>query len=104
MYADVIAGKHNSDKVELISDMNQFHQTLVQAGDYEPAKGGKKDPDMATLQGMLTRLEGKVSQLQNNGGSGGNGSGSGSSGSSGGGNKCKCHKCGSEDLSRRIVP
>ena len=100
----MIAGKHNGDKVELISDMNQFHQTLVQAGDCEPAKGGKKDPDMSTLLGMMARLEGKMSQLQSNGRSGGNGSGSGSSGSSGGGNKHKCHNCGSEDHIKKDCP
>ena len=43
IHADVIAGKHDGDKVELISDMNQFCQTLVWAGDHEPAKGAKKD-------------------------------------------------------------
>ena len=83
--------------MELISKMNEFHQTLVQADDHEPAKGGKKDQDMSTLQGMIARLEGRVSQLQNSGASNSNGGNNGSCDGSGNGKKHKCFECGSED-------
>ena len=55
--ADGIVGKDAGDKVELISDMNQFHQTLVQADDCQPAKGDKKDQTEGNEESPSTTAE-----------------------------------------------
>ena len=79
--------------VEIITKMNTFYQNLVQSNDYEPARGGKKDQDMATLQGMIAKLQGEVSKLSSSKGNNGNNS----SGTTNTGKKKACFECGSED-------
>ena len=70
--------------MNIIMKSNNFYQSLIQSGDYQPAKAVKKGQDSA-IQSMMVKIEDKITKLHIGGGEGL------------GGKKVTFHKCGKEE-------
>ena len=79
IHTEIVAGKFKEDEMDVIHKTNNFCQALPQNNKCEPAKGGKKDQDMTTLQGMIAELKRQVRQLSKGVSSGSNPSSNGDS-------------------------
>ena len=66
-YAQVIDGAFTGDFMNIIVKSNNFYQNLVQSGDYQPAKSGKKDQD-SVIQSMMAKIDEKINKLSVAGG------------------------------------
>ena len=84
-YAQVIDGAFTGDHMNIIVKANNFYQNLVQSGDYQPAKSGKKDQD-SIIQSMMAKIDERINKLSVAGGKGKTPKGTKS--------EVTCYKCG----------